>query len=364
VPPAPWRARLNWRSLLRAHAATTLACDLFTVDTVWPRRLYILCFISSGTRRLRYVACTTTPATASMTQQARNLLMDLDDRGQRPLFLIHDRDTTFGRAFDAIFHSERATVIRTPIHPTRERSRRALGTQHPPRVPRSTPDPQPPATRTRPAHLHRPPQRAPPAPRARPASTQPDHPARGVRRPRRVSRSRPTTRPARRTHPRVPSRRPITFVHPTPSAEPRRALPATATRSRPECTTARRTRRARSVRASCARRARRTVMRLQARAPAIDLQRNRATSAIDLQRCGQRRAANTDETRSAGSRRYRGFRRCSRAFAIRESIGANGSNPDDTGDFGRLQWNCNGRTACRPGDGRPHTRCMPYRTHV
>jgi putative transposase len=42
--------------------------------------------------------------------------MDLDDRGQRPLFLIHDRDTTFGRAFDAIFHSEGATVIRTPIH--------------------------------------------------------------------------------------------------------------------------------------------------------------------------------------------------------------------------------------------------------
>jgi putative transposase len=115
VPPAPRRARLNWHSLLREHAATTLACDLFTVDTVWPRRLYVLFFISSGTRRLRYVACTTTPATASMTQQARNLLMDLDDRGQRPLFLIHDRDTTFGRAFDAIFHSEGATVIRTPI---------------------------------------------------------------------------------------------------------------------------------------------------------------------------------------------------------------------------------------------------------
>jgi putative transposase len=115
VPPAPQRARLNWRSFLRERAATTLACDFFTVDTVWLRRLYVLFFISIGTRRLEYVACTTKPATAWMTQQARNLLMDLDDRGQRPLFLIHDRDKKFGRAFDAIFQSEGATVIRTPI---------------------------------------------------------------------------------------------------------------------------------------------------------------------------------------------------------------------------------------------------------
>jgi transposase InsO family protein len=50
-----------------------------------------------------------------MTQQARNLLMDLDERGQRPCFLIHDRDTKFSRAFDSIFQSEDVAVIRTPI---------------------------------------------------------------------------------------------------------------------------------------------------------------------------------------------------------------------------------------------------------
>jgi putative transposase len=115
IPPAPERAASSWRSFLRQHGSTILACDLFTVDTVWLRRLYVLFFVSIGTRRVEYVACTSKPDTAWMTQQARNLLMDLDDRGQRPRFLIRDRDTKFSRAFDSIFCSEGIEIVRTPI---------------------------------------------------------------------------------------------------------------------------------------------------------------------------------------------------------------------------------------------------------
>jgi hypothetical protein len=50
-----------------------------------------------------------------MTQQARNLLMDLDDRSRRPRFLIHDRDTKFSRAVDSIFRSEGIEIVQTPI---------------------------------------------------------------------------------------------------------------------------------------------------------------------------------------------------------------------------------------------------------
>jgi putative transposase len=50
-----------------------------------------------------------------MTQQARNLLMELHDRQHHPLFLIHDRDKKFSRAFDGIFQSEGITIIRTPV---------------------------------------------------------------------------------------------------------------------------------------------------------------------------------------------------------------------------------------------------------
>jgi putative transposase len=75
----------------------------------------VLVVICIGSRRLEYIACTNNPDTAWMTQQSRNLLMDLGAVGERPRVLVHDRDTKFGLAFDAIFDSEGIRVIRTPI---------------------------------------------------------------------------------------------------------------------------------------------------------------------------------------------------------------------------------------------------------
>ena len=115
LPPAPRRDRLSWRSFLRAQGESMLACDFFSVDTVWLRRLYVLVFLSVGSRRVEYLACTSKPDTAWMLQQARNLLMDHDDRGGKMRFLIHDRDKKFSAAFDAIFESEGVRIIRTPI---------------------------------------------------------------------------------------------------------------------------------------------------------------------------------------------------------------------------------------------------------
>ena len=50
-----------------------------------------------------------------MLQQARNLLMELDDHDRQVRFLIHDRDAKFPRAFDALLESDRINVIRTPV---------------------------------------------------------------------------------------------------------------------------------------------------------------------------------------------------------------------------------------------------------
>jgi putative transposase len=92
VPPAPQRDRLSWRTFLRAQGESFLACDFLTVDTVWLRRVYVLVFLSIGSRRVEYFACTSKPNTAWMLQQARNVLMALDDRDRQVRFLIHDRD--------------------------------------------------------------------------------------------------------------------------------------------------------------------------------------------------------------------------------------------------------------------------------
>jgi transposase InsO family protein len=115
LPPAPQRDELSWRSFLRQQAATTLACDFFTVETAWLKRLYVLFFLSLERRRIEFVACTANPTGAWVAQQARNLLMTLDDRQQPLRLLIHDRDTKFSGGCDHVFQSEGITVIRTPV---------------------------------------------------------------------------------------------------------------------------------------------------------------------------------------------------------------------------------------------------------
>jgi putative transposase len=117
LPPAPQRDELSWRDFLRQHAATTVAYNFFTVETAGLKRIYVLFFLSLESRRIEFVACTANPTGAWAAQQARNLLMTLDDR-ERPLrFLIHDRDAKFSGGFDQVFQSEGIVVIRTPIQP-------------------------------------------------------------------------------------------------------------------------------------------------------------------------------------------------------------------------------------------------------
>jgi transposase InsO family protein len=92
-----------------------VACDFFTVDTVWLRRLYVLFFMELHSRRVRLAGCTENPCGVWVTQQARNLTMELVDR-KRPLrFVVHDRDTKFSAAFDEVFRTEGVEIIRTPV---------------------------------------------------------------------------------------------------------------------------------------------------------------------------------------------------------------------------------------------------------
>jgi putative transposase len=114
IPPAPDRARASWRSFLRQQAASTLACDFFTVETLGLQRIYVLFFLSLARRRLEFVAATPNPHSAWVTQQARNLVMQAGEEGRNFGLLIHDRDTKFSSSFDQVFRTEGIEVIRTP----------------------------------------------------------------------------------------------------------------------------------------------------------------------------------------------------------------------------------------------------------
>jgi putative transposase len=113
--PAPRRGGPSWSEFLRAQAPGILACDFFTVETVWLKTLYVLFFIEIGSRRLHVSPSTSNPAGAFVTQQARNLCFELDERDVPARFLIRDRDSKFSGSFDEVFATESLQVIRTPI---------------------------------------------------------------------------------------------------------------------------------------------------------------------------------------------------------------------------------------------------------
>ena len=113
VGPAPRRSGPSWREFLRVQAASIIACDFFTVESVLLRRYYVLFFIAHASRRVWLAGCSTNPTGAWVTQQARNLGLHLADQGVR--FVIRDRDSKYSGAFDDVFRSSGIRIVKPPV---------------------------------------------------------------------------------------------------------------------------------------------------------------------------------------------------------------------------------------------------------
>jgi len=115
IGPAPLRSRLSWKTFLRSQASAIVLSDFLSVDTVLLRRLYVLLYMELATRRVIWFAVTERPDTSWVSQQARNLCLELNEIGVDARFLIHDHDTKYCGGSDLVFRAQGIKVIRTPI---------------------------------------------------------------------------------------------------------------------------------------------------------------------------------------------------------------------------------------------------------
>ncbi len=79
----------------------------------------MLVFIELQTRIVHVAGVTPHPTGEWVTQQARNLLMDLDGTTETIRFLIRDRDAKFTAAFDEVFRAAGIRIITSPVQAPR-----------------------------------------------------------------------------------------------------------------------------------------------------------------------------------------------------------------------------------------------------
>ena len=70
-----------------------------------------------GYRHRRSVGCSTNPTGGWVTQQARNVGLDLEDRRTR--VVIRDRDSKYTGALDEVFRTHGIRIVRTPVRAPR-----------------------------------------------------------------------------------------------------------------------------------------------------------------------------------------------------------------------------------------------------
>jgi putative transposase len=86
--------------------------------------LYVLVFVEIGTRRVHFAGCTAQPDKAWVTQQARQMMWELEDREPGIRFLIRDNDKKFTRLLTPFFVLKALTSSEHPIaRPTRTHTR-------------------------------------------------------------------------------------------------------------------------------------------------------------------------------------------------------------------------------------------------
>jgi len=107
LEPAPHRrkAGMSWAQFLKLHWEVLAATDCFTVEVATWHGLvtyYVLVVMELATRRVQIAGTTPHPTATFMQQCARQLTDPLEGVLLGKQYLLHDRDTKFTQAFDAL----------------------------------------------------------------------------------------------------------------------------------------------------------------------------------------------------------------------------------------------------------------------
>ena len=102
----------SWRTFLANHRPQLWAADLFAVQTLTFRTLYVLLFITHGRRELVHLNVTAHPTAAWVWRQ----LIEATPWGRQPRYLLRDRDAVYGAEF---VPRARRLGIRTLLSPVR-----------------------------------------------------------------------------------------------------------------------------------------------------------------------------------------------------------------------------------------------------
>jgi putative transposase len=109
-PKVPGMTFQRWKTFVRNHAKTIIACDFFIVVTATFRLVYVFVIMEVGSRRILHFNTTCHPTAEWTLQQFRESVT-----GEEPYrAVIHDRDSIYSRELDSSLRLLGLRVLRTP----------------------------------------------------------------------------------------------------------------------------------------------------------------------------------------------------------------------------------------------------------
>ncbi len=116
ILPAPVRyGSIGWKKMMSHYKDQLLACDFFTIETIFLKTVYILIFIELGTRRVHLAGITSHPDGQWVAQQARQLIWKFEETETNFRCLIRDNDSKYTASFDTVFESQGTRIVPTPL---------------------------------------------------------------------------------------------------------------------------------------------------------------------------------------------------------------------------------------------------------